>query len=154
MRLPDQATGTALVAVGGLAAAFGSRLPGVPGQDIGPAVFPMLIGAFLAACGGAIALGVGRGFEAPDPAEEAPPPRYAGLRALLPPALLLFYVLIVERLGFLPTAAAMVAAVALALGAGWRIVVPLAVAAPLGVHLVFAKLLRVPLPDGVLPAPW
>jgi putative tricarboxylic transport membrane protein len=32
--------------------------------------------------------------------------------------------------------------------------VPLAIAAPLLVHLVFYKLLRVPLPAGLLPAPW
>ena len=31
---------------------------------------------------------------------------------------------------------------------------PLAIAAPLFVNLVFAKLLRVPLPSGFLPLPW
>ena len=76
------------------------------------------------------------------------------LRALLPPALLLFYVLAVDRLGFLPAAAAMVLATALTFGARWRLAVPLAIAAPLLVHLVFYKLLRVPLPAGLLPAPW
>jgi putative tricarboxylic transport membrane protein len=30
----------------------------------------------------------------------------------------------------------------------------MAIASPLVVHLVFAKLLRVPLPAGLLPLPW
>jgi putative tricarboxylic transport membrane protein len=47
-----------------------------------------------------------------------------------------------------------VGATAFALGASWRLVLPLSLLAPPLVHLAFAKLLRVPLPDGVLPAPW
>ena len=74
--------------------------------------------------------------------------------ALVPPALLVFYVFAVDRLGFLPTAAAIVLTASLALGARLRLAVPLAIGAPLFVHLVFAKLLRVPLPSGLLPAPW
>ena len=35
-----------------------------------------------------------------------------------------------------------------------RLAVPLALGAPLFVHLIFAKLLRVPLPPGLLPMPW
>lgn len=153
MRLPDQITGSAL-AVLGLAAAYGgSRLPAVPGQDVGPAAFPMVIGGLMAACGIAIACGIGRAFEAPDP-EDAAPPRFAGARSALPPVLLVAYALLVDHLGFLVTAALLVTLAAWAFGAGWRLILPLAVAAPIGVHLVFAKLLRVPLPEGLLAAPW
>ena len=42
----------------------------------------------------------------------------------------------------------------LALGARWRLALPLAVLAPIGIHLIFSKLLRVPLPIGLLPMPW
>ena len=52
-----------MVALGGLAAYGGSRLPPVPGQQIGPNVFPMVVGIGLVLCGGMIALGVGRRFE-------------------------------------------------------------------------------------------
>ncbi len=45
-------------------------------------------------------------------------------------------------------------ATALALGARLKLAIPLALIAPVGVHLVFYKLLRVPLPDGLLPMPW
>jgi putative tricarboxylic transport membrane protein len=153
MHLSDRVTGGVLVVLGAASAYGGSRLPAVPGQDVGPAAFPMVIGCGLVVCGLMIALGIGHAFEAPDESE-AGAPRFAGLRALLPPALLIFYVIVVERLGFLPTAAAMVLAASLVFGARWRLAVPLAIAAPLLVHLIFYKLLRVPLPAGVLPAPW
>jgi len=153
LRLPDHITGSALAVLGIAAAYGGSLLPAVPGQDVGPAVFPMVIGGSMAACGVAIALGVGRAFEAPDPDDTAPP-RFAGARALLPPALLVAYALLVDQFGFLVTAALLVSIAAWAFGAGWRLILPLAVAAPIGVHLVFAKLLRVPLPEGLLAAPW
>ena len=153
MQLSDRVTGGALVLLGAAAAYGGSRLPAVPGQDVGPAAFPMLIGGGLVLCGVLIAFGIGQAFEAPE-ADAEGAPRFAGLRALLPPALLVFYVLTVDRLGFLPTAAAMVLATALTFGARWRLAAPVAIAAPLLVHLVFYKLLRVPLPAGLLPAPW
>ncbi|MGG5808070.1 tripartite tricarboxylate transporter TctB family protein [Falsiroseomonas sp. CW058] len=154
MRLSDRVSGGLLVALGAAAAVAGSRLPGVPGQDVGPAVFPMVVGGGLVLCGAMIAFGIGHAFEAPEEEDGPPRGRWFGLRALLPPALLLFYVLAADGLGFLPTAAAIIAASAVALGAGWRLVLPLAVIGPLAVHAVFAKLLRVPLPDGLLAAPW
>ena len=154
MHLSDRTTGAFLVALGVTAAYAGSRLPAVPGQDVGPAAFPMVIGSGLAICGVLVALGIGQGFEAPEQADAPHASRAFGLRALIPPALLLFYVLAVDTLGFLPTAAAIVLVAALALGARPRLAVPIALVAPALVHLVFYKLLRVPLPAGLLPAPW
>jgi putative tricarboxylic transport membrane protein len=155
VQLSDRITGGVLVILGGLAAWSGSRLPAVPGQEVGPAAFPMLIGSGLVICGALIALGIGRSFEVPEEdATEAAAPRFHGLRALIPPALLLFYMLASEPLGFLLTAAIVVLIGALALGARLTLAVPLALVAPVLVHLAFYKLLRVPLPDGVLPAPW
>lgn len=152
MRLSDRVSGGLLVALGAAAAIVGAQLPGVPGQDIGPSVFPMVVGGGLVLCGALIVLGVGQTFEAPE--EEEPRGRWYGLRALLPPALLIFYVLAAEPLGFLVTAAVIIGIASVALGAGWRIAVPLALLAPFAVHAVFAKVLRVPLPEGLLAAPW
>jgi putative tricarboxylic transport membrane protein len=167
MRLSDRASGLFMVALGGLAAYGGSRLPPVPGQQIGPNVFPLVVGIGLAICGGMIAFGIGRHYEEEAEADlnkiqlametgevDKPPAWWRGLKALVPPALLLFYVLAVERLGFLPTAAVMVLVTSLALGARLRLAMPLAIGAPLFVNLVFSKLLRVPLPSGFLPLPW
>lgn len=155
MHLSDRVTGGVLVALGAAAAIAGSRLPAVPGQEVGPAAFPLLIGSGLVICGALIAFGVGRSFEVPEEEEAPPGPwRLGGLRALVPPALLLFYVLAADRLGFLLTGAVMVFVAALALGARPRLALPLAIVAPLLVHLAFYKLLRVPLPEGLLAAPW
>lgn len=163
MLLSDRTTGLTLVGVGALAIYGGSRLPPMPGQEIGPSVFPMLIGACLALCGALIALGIGRSYEEQAEAEiaslqgmepEAKQPKYYGLRALIPIALLLFYVFASETLGFVLVAFIIVGTMALALGANWKHGLLLAlIMAPL-VHLLFSKLLRVPLPIGLLPMPW
>lgn len=154
MQLSDRVTGAVIATVGVAAAWAGSRLPDVPGQDVGPSVFPMIIGGGMLVCGVLIALGVGSSLEVPETPEEAPRPWFYGLRALLPPALLLFYVLAADTLGFLITAGVLVGVTSLALGARLRLALPLAVLAPLFVHAVFVKLLRVPLPDGLMAAPW
>jgi len=155
VQVSDRISGGVLVALGAAAALFGSRLPAVPGQDVGPAAFPMVIGFGLVACGTLIALGIGRGFEVPEAPEPGPPPsRLSQLRVLVPPTLLVFYALASEPLGFLLTAATVVLVAALALGARLSLALPLAVAGPLLVHLAFYKLLRVPLPEGLLAAPW
>jgi putative tricarboxylic transport membrane protein len=161
MRLPDRVTGLFLVGLGGWAAYGGWLLPPVPGQPVGPNVFPLVIGTGLALCGLAIAFGIGHSFEeeeeiVPFEAGQAPAPRgkLYGLRALLPPALLLFYVAVADRLGFILTAALIVYVTATALGARLKLSLPLAVLAPIVIHLIFSKLLRVPLPIGLLPMPW
>ena len=161
MRLPDRVTGLFLVGLGAASAYGGWQLPPVPGQPVGPNVFPLVIGTGLALCGLAIAFGIGHSFEeeeetVPYDGGEAPAPRgqLYGLRALLPPALLLFYVLVADRLGFIITAALIVYATSTALGARWKLSLPLAMLAPIVIHLIFSKLLRVPLPIGLLPMPW
>jgi putative tricarboxylic transport membrane protein len=163
MQLSDRTTGLFLVALGGVTAYAGAQLPPVPGQQIGPNVFPLVVGVGLALCGALIALGVGRHYEEEAEAElaahsdEAAAPAiswWRGLTALVPPGLLVLYVLAVDTLGFLATAAALVLVAALALGARLRLAVPLALVAPVLVHLVFSKLLRVPLPEGLIPVPW
>jgi putative tricarboxylic transport membrane protein len=166
MHLSDRVTGLFLVGLGGVAAYAGSRLPPVPGQQIGPEVFPVVVGLALVLCGALIAAGIGRRYEdeaeaelarvAPE-IEEADKPassRWHGLRALIPPALLVFYVQAVDRIGFLPTAAVIVFVSSIALGARLRLAMPLAILAPLAINLLFLKLLRVPLPSGLLPLPW
>ncbi|WP_249165677.1 tripartite tricarboxylate transporter TctB family protein [Bradyrhizobium sp. AUGA SZCCT0431] len=150
-----------LVGLGAAAAYGGWLLPPVPGQPVGPNIFPLVIGSGLALCGLAIALGIGRTFEekeeiVPIEAGQARPPtgKLYGLRALLPPALLLFYVAAADRLGFIITAALIVYVTSSALGARWKLSLSLAVMAPIVIHLIFSKLLRVPLPAGLLPMPW
>jgi putative tricarboxylic transport membrane protein len=163
MRLSDRVTGLFLVGLGTAAAYGGSLLPPVPGQPVGPNVFPIVIGVGLAICGLMIAFGIGHTFEEEEelvpyedgqPAAVAPRGKFYGLRALLPPALLLFYVGVADRLGFILTAGLIVFVTSTALGARLKLAVPLALLAPIGIHLIFAKVLRVPLPIGLIPMPW
>lgn len=166
MQLSDRVTGVFIAALGGIAAYAGSKLPPVPGQQVGPNVFPMVVGTGMVLCGALIALGVGRRFEDEAEAELAAhseaatstPPAQSGwaqsLRLLLPPALLLFYVYAVDFLGFLITGVIMVAGAALALGARLPFAGAVALFTTALIHLTFAKLLRVPLPPGLLAFPW
>ena len=156
MHVSDRLSGALVVALGFITIIGGWLQPPMPGQDVGPSVFPIVVGVGLAICGACIALGIGHSFEEPEHEISGAPPRsrYYGLRAILPPLVLLFYVFAVETLGFLLTAAVVVLVVSVALGARPKLAIPLALIAPLGVHLVFYKLLRVPLPEGLLAAPW
>lgn len=163
MKLSDRITGLFFVGLGGIAAFAGSKLPPVPGQEIGPSVFPMVVGGAMALCGAMIAFGIGHTFEEeaeadlaavgmaePDPVRS---PVYQ-LRLLVPPALLVFYVVAVDRLGFFLTTALMVFALSTLLGGRLKLAIPLTLLAPIGMALIFGKLLRVPLPDGLIPLPW
>lgn len=164
MLLSDRVTGTFLVALGSGTAYAGSLLPPVPGQQVGPNVFPLVCGAAVALCGVLIAFGVGHRFEEEAEADfsahggviesELPQSWLYKLRVLIPPALLFFYVVAVDILGFVPTAAIIAFVISVALGAKPKLAIPVALLSPLGVHLIFFKLLRVPLPDGLLPMPW
>jgi putative tricarboxylic transport membrane protein len=167
MRLSDRATGLFTFGLGAVAAYAGSKLPPVPGQQIGPNVFPLVVGIGLCLCGLLIAFGIGQRFEqeaeadlvahSDQPTEEqvlATHSRLYGLRVLIPPALLVFYALAVDSLGFFLTTAAMILVTAFAFGARPRLALPIAAIAPVFVHLVFYKLLRVPLPAGLVPMPW
>lgn len=163
MQLSDRISGSAIAVLGAAAFVYGSKLPPVPGQQVGPSAFPMVIGACLVACGAAIAFGIGRHFEEVAEADVAthsapetlaPMPAWRNWLALVPPALLGFYALASEPLGFLPTAAIMVLICSLAFGAKPKLAVPLAIIAPFVINLIFLKLLRVPLPGGILPFPW
>ncbi|KRE24643.1 hypothetical protein ASE66_05300 [Bosea sp. Root483D1] len=163
MLLSDRVTGGAIATLGAAAFFYGSKLPPVPGQQVGPSAFPSLIGALLVLCGVLIVLGVGRHFEEVAEADLAshtapeylePLPAWRSWLALLPPALVMFYALASEKLGFLPTAGIMVLTAALAFGAKPKLAVPLALIAPFVINLIFLKLLRVPLPGGLLPFPW
>jgi putative tricarboxylic transport membrane protein len=172
MKVSDRVTGAMLVGLGVASYWGGSLLPPVPGQQVGPNVFPMVIGAALVTCGVLIVLGVGRTFEEDEKivtsatgdvadSEELEPPMgpvqtfvNGGWKVLVPPAALFFYYFASERLGFWITASLMVFALAWSQRAKLKHALLLAIFAPALVHLTFYKLLRVPLPEGLLKFPW
>ena len=164
MKISDRITGLFLAALGLAAFWGGSWLPPVPGQQVGPSVFPMVIGTGLMVLGVLIALHVGRSFEEQaeaemaahsvvDPEEE----QYAAARRwmiLLPPGLLVLYYVASEKLGFVPLAAFMIAVLGLAFGAKRKPLIFVSIGGAIFIQLIFVKLLRVPLPAGLLPMPW
>jgi putative tricarboxylic transport membrane protein len=164
MKISDRLTGIFLAVLGLATFWGGSRFPPVPGQQVGPSAFPMVIGAGLILVGAMIALHIGRGFEeaaeaelakhsVPDPEAEA----FTASRrwyALLPPGLMVFYYFLSERLGFVLTATIMIAVLASCFGARLKHVIPVSILGALGIYYVFIKVLRVPLASGLLPLPW
>jgi putative tricarboxylic transport membrane protein len=122
----------------------------MPGQKFGPAWFPGLIAVGLAACG---LLLIASGLRARAPWATAPEwlrsrRARAGVAALL--GGLVFYVLAADTLGFHVTGVLLLALWVRVLGASWRATLIVAVVATLVIHLAFYKLLRVPLPWGLL----
>src|SRR4051812_19417529 len=67
---------------------------------------------------------------------------------------LVFYIVAAEALGFLICGALILTAMFLTLRVKPAIAIALAIVAPVVIHLVFYKMLRVPLPWGVLPVLW
>ena len=132
--------------------AFGT----IPGQQYGPAIFPGLVAVGLAICG---VLLIGNGLAARAAGRErlawialAPwtrAPRHV-LAFAVTLGVNLSYILLVDRLGFIPTGVVYLGVLFWVFGVRPRWIVPLAVVSTLVIHTAFYKLLRVPLPWGVL----
>lgn len=164
MKISDRISGLFLTLLGLATFWGGSKLPPVPGQQVGPSAFPMVIGSGLMLLGVLIALHVGRSFEdeaeaelarhaVPDPEAE----RFAASRkwlAFLPPGLMLFYYGASERLGFILTSAIMIALLSYCFGARPRLIAAAAILGSVSIYLVFLKVLRVPLAAGLFPLPF
>ncbi len=152
MKVNDAVIGVVLVLFALLMIWQTRSFPAMPGQDYGPALFPVLVGIGLIVTGGILIAGglarrrtepwVGGGAWLRSPLHLA---RFAAIVGGL-----LFYILASDRLGFIPTA--------ILLLFGWlllfrgrplsSLVIALAVTAV--VDYAFTHLLLVPLPLGVL----
>jgi putative tricarboxylic transport membrane protein len=148
VKVHDSLTGAGLAALGGVVLWHVQGFPAMPGQKFGPAWFPGLIAVGLIACGALLALRARPApwFVIPAWTKRARP--VAGVAAVI--GGLLFYVLAADTLGFHLTALLLLTVWMRVLGASWRITAAVAVIATLVIHLAFYKLLRVPLPWGVL----
>ena len=152
MKLNDAVFGVLLMLLGAAVLVAIQGYPKIPGQPVGPALFPGIIAAGL--CIGGVLL-VARGWR--ERAAQAwltwdpwvrSPRHVLALAVLL--GSVLFYILAAERLGFLLAAPLILGALFLVLRVRPAHAVGLAVLATLLVHFAFYKLLRVPLPWGVL----
>ena len=124
--------------------------PVVPGQKLGAGFLPMLVGGGLLLCGLGLVLRSLRGAGYDTPAVAAGSSLRDIGSAVVIIASVIAYILLADRLGFLLTAPLCLIAVFSALRVRPLPAVAWALGGTLLVHLAFYKLLRVPLPWGVL----
>ena len=154
MRFSDTMLGAVLVAFGLAAGLYSQSFPDIPGQRYGAAAFPVAISIGLVACGLVLLI---RGFRA------APVPLIArtewtrkpgAMGAVLVTILcVIAYILLVRRLGFIPTSALILVVLLRMLRVPWWQTLLVAVATALLCDFVFRSVLFVPLPFGVMPRP-
>ena len=152
MKINDALSGAALVALGAVVLWHIQGFPPMPGQKYGPAWFPGLIAIGLIVCGALLVVERLRAA-APEPLVVLPDwtrrsRPVASVVSVI--AGLVLYVFVVDDIGFHITATALLLVWSRLLGASWRFAVPVALAATLVIQLSFYKLLKVPLPWGLL----
>ncbi len=148
MRRTDAWVGLGLAVLAGAVLWSARAFPNVPGQKLGAAFLPMLVGAGLLLCG--IALVVrslrGRRLCRPTPRLQAGSEHFGSSLVII--GAVLAYILLSERIGFLIIAPLCLMAGFLAFRIGWRRALLWAIGGTVLVHFAFYKLLRVPLPWG------
>ena len=150
MRGSDRWVGVGLALLGGAVLWSARAFPSVPGQKLGAGFLPMLVGAGLVVC--ALAL-IARSLRAAAYAgakDDAEPRREHFGSSLVIIAAIIGYIVFAERLGFLIVAPLCLVACFLALRVKLKPALLWAVVGTVFVHVAFYKLLRVPLPWGVL----
>jgi putative tricarboxylic transport membrane protein len=150
MRLNDALIGAVLIALAIALAVYSQTFPDIPGQQYGAAVFPTLIALGLAGSGLALVVS-GVRQRAPivvwaDWARERHGIRNVAVTVLA----VAFYVLAANRLGFIPTMAIALFVLLKLFRVGAVLSVAVAVGATLLIQYLFADVLYVPLPWGVL----
>ena len=151
MQRVDRWLGLGLAALA-LAVLWSARaFPNVPGQKLGAAFLPMIIGVGLLLCGVALVVrSLRRSAYAYAEADTSPEVEEHFGSAVVIVGAVLSYILLSERIGFLLIAPLCLLAVFLALRVRWKTALLCAIGGTLLVHVAFYKLLRVPLPWGPL----
>jgi len=145
----DRWAGIALALLG-LAVLWSARaFPNVPGQKLGAAFLPMLVGAGLLLCALALIVRSWRGRAYADEKATTAGSEHFG-SSLVIIAVVLTYIFLSERIGFLIIAPLCLLAGFRAFRIGWKRALLWAVVGTLIVHFTFYKLLRVPLPWGLI----
>ena len=158
MRVNDAISGAVLVIFAAAEIAYTRTFPSLHGQSYGPDLFPSLIGIGLAICGVLLII---RGLLARrDPAtangrkwidtSNIANSKHAKINALLIIVFLFLYIFFSDVIGFIPLSFCTIAFLLYRLGSSIVASVIIAVAATAVIQLLFAKILLVPLPAGLL----
>jgi putative tricarboxylic transport membrane protein len=151
MKISDTVVGASFVTAGALIVTGTLGYPTLDGGHPGPALFPRILGTLMMALGAGLALQGVRTRDATQTVEWRRLHRNVGVvNALFVLGGTLAYLGLVDRLGFL------ISGTLLLFLLMWRLRVPLlravivAIVFNATVHFLFAKVLRVPLPPGLL----
>jgi putative tricarboxylic transport membrane protein len=158
LKLDDTIWGALLLALAGALLWHVQGFPTIPGQHIGPSAMPRALAVGLALCG---AILVVRGLRARGagtpwigwPAWLRAPPQRRAFGVFV--AVNLLYLAAVDRLGFVVVGTVYLAALMAALRVRPLRALAIALVTTLVIHAAFYKLLKVPLPWGLLqPLAW
>ena len=153
MRVNDAVIGAVLVVFALALIAYTRTFPSMPGQDYGPALFPVLIGIGFLICGAILIVGGVRQLKTVPLVRGGEwlrsPHHVIDFLAVI--GGLVLYILISDWLGFIPTAFLLLFGW-LALFRGGKPIssAVIALAVTLAVNYAFSQLLLVPLPPGLL----
>jgi putative tricarboxylic transport membrane protein len=151
MKISDTVVGAGFVAAGAFIVAGTIHYPPLDGGYPGPSLFPRILGGLMVAFGGLVGL---KGLRTGDTTQEVEWLLLHKSTGFVNAVFILVgvaaYILLVDKLGFLLTGALLLFVVM------WRLKVPpfkaliVAVVFNTLVHFLFAKIMRVPLPLGLV----
>ena len=152
MKINDTLSGAAIAALGATILIHVQSFPPMPGQKVGPAMFPGLLAVGLLICAACV---IWRGLKTLKTEGWLELPAWFRQRRIalgfaLIPVVLIVYAAVSEALGFLPTGIAFLYTLFWVFGVKPRVALLVAVGGTFGIHYIFYKLLKVPLPWGVL----
>ncbi len=156
MKLNDAVWGSLLLLFGVTLLVHVQSFPQIPGQHFGAALFPGLVAAGLCVCG---VLLIVKGWVTHSREPQAAawfvldpwtrvPGRVVAFALVL--AVNVGYILLVNVIGFVPLAIVYLALLFRVFGVPAKWILPIAIVVTLVIHYAFYKLLRVPLPWGLL----
>ena len=151
MKISDSLVGAGFAGAGALVFAATLTYPPMDDGQPGPALFPRIIAVLLIGFGARLAWMGLRRRDRTEPVAWGRLYRNPGfINALFVVVAVAAYVVLADHLGFLLTAAGVMFALTWRLARRPVTAVAVAAAFTLVVHVLFAKLLRVPLPTGLL----
>jgi putative tricarboxylic transport membrane protein len=152
VRISDRIFGPFFILLGLTVLLYGYSLPPMPGQTYGAGLFPMAIGALL--CLGGVVLGIGgwqrRREEAPIALAEWARNRSDLVNLAITFSCILAFALFIQQIGFAVLTAVTATALLMRFGQPWWRAAIAAVIAAAAFQYLFANLMRVPLPAGLL----
>ena len=156
MKLNDAVWGALLIFFSAAVLTHVQGFPSIPGQKVGPALFPGLLAVGIAVCAVVLIVkGLAARAQGGDRARWAELEGWTRSRrhVLAFGAVIgvnLFYILLVDKVGFILTGIVYLGTLFTIFGVRPKWILPVAMVAVLVIHYAFYKLLRVPLPWGVL----